>query len=104
MVQYYDRVVRLDPHAQDLSRFFPVPSLAHYAGGSGGQPTATRDALLAWVGNGTAPNSLLIKFTDPEGQEQTRIACPYPERPVWKEGESGKHGNVLDSWQCEEQA
>ncbi|KAH7121500.1 Tannase/feruloyl esterase [Dactylonectria macrodidyma] len=37
-VDYYGRILDLDPQAQDFYRFFHVPGLAHCARGGGGQP------------------------------------------------------------------
>ncbi|RYP41881.1 hypothetical protein DL767_000710 [Monosporascus sp. MG133] len=80
-VHYYNRALKLDPNAQDFHRFFEVPGLAHCAGGKGGQPTVTWDALVAWVENGDEPDSMPILFENPQGQSQDRILCPCPQRP-----------------------
>ncbi|RYP14008.1 hypothetical protein DL765_006611 [Monosporascus sp. GIB2] len=80
-VHYYNRVLELGPNAQDFYRFFGVPGLAHCAGGKSGQPTATWDALVAWVENGDEPDSMPILFENPQGPIQDCILCPYPQRP-----------------------
>ncbi|KAH7121807.1 Tannase/feruloyl esterase [Dactylonectria estremocensis] len=103
-VDYYNRILGLDPQAQDFYRFFEVPGLSHCAGGSGGQPTATWNALLTWVENGTAPDSLPINFTDPDGNEQSRILCPYPKRPTMSEEGNGKRVPDLEDWECKNAA
>ncbi|KAH6658969.1 Tannase/feruloyl esterase [Truncatella angustata] len=79
-VDYYDRVLKVTPNAQDYFRFFEVPGLAHCSGGSGGQPTATFQALVDWVENGIVPETLPISFNDTAGVLNTRILCPYPEK------------------------
>ena len=72
--------MELDANPQEFFRYFEVPGLAHCAGGVGGQPTATFQALVDWVGNGVAPETLPIKFNDPAGTEYERILCPYPSK------------------------
>ncbi|KAK2598475.1 hypothetical protein N8I77_011888 [Diaporthe amygdali] len=77
---YYDRAIKHTPDVKDFFRYFEVPGLAHCAGGSGGQPTATFQALVDWVENGVVPATLPIKFNDTAGTEYDRILCPYPEK------------------------
>ncbi|PSN64164.1 tannase and feruloyl esterase [Corynespora cassiicola Philippines] len=77
---YYRRVMELDANPQEFFRYFEVPGLAHCAGGVGGQPTATFQALVDWVENGVAPETLPIKFNDSAGTEYERILCPYPSK------------------------
>ena len=80
MEHYYDQVLEKDPNAQDFYRFFQVPGLAHCSGGNGGQPTATWDALLAWVENGTAPDTLPIHVQN-DFIDEDRVLVPYPKKP-----------------------
>ncbi|KAH8725721.1 Tannase/feruloyl esterase [Phaeosphaeriaceae sp. PMI808] len=77
---YYDRATNFTPDVKDFFRYFEVPGLAHCAGGSGGQPTATFQALVDWVENGVVPETLPIKFNDTAGTQYDRILCPYPEK------------------------
>lgn len=77
---YYDRAMKLTPDVKDFFRYFEVPGLAHCAGGSGGQPTATFQALVDWVENGLVPETIPIKFNDTAGTQYERILCPCPEQ------------------------
>jgi len=61
-------------------RHFEVPGLGHCAGGRGGHPTTTFDALRDWVENGIVPETLPISFSDEKGVVNKRILCPYPQK------------------------
>jgi feruloyl esterase len=50
--------------------------------GPGGQPTTTFDALVAWVENGTVPETLPVSFAH-NGTTFDRILCPYPLMAVY---------------------
>ncbi|PKX90532.1 tannase and feruloyl esterase [Aspergillus novofumigatus IBT 16806] len=78
--EYYDRATEQTPNIKDFFRYFEVPGLAHCAGGVGGQPTATFQALVDWVEKGVAPDTLPINFKDTNGTQYERILCPYPEK------------------------
>jgi hypothetical protein len=69
--------------AHSFFRFFEVPGMSHCAGGKGGHPFTVFDALVAWVENGTAPDTLPIAFTDSAGKTNNRILCPYPKRAAY---------------------
>ncbi|OBT58782.1 hypothetical protein VE04_01151 [Pseudogymnoascus sp. 24MN13] len=75
---YYNEVTKLDSNVHDFYRYFEVPGLQHCALGNGGQPTAVFDALVAWVEDGIAPDSLPVKPTGLDGTAIDRILCPYP--------------------------
>ncbi|KFY61657.1 hypothetical protein V496_04933 [Pseudogymnoascus sp. VKM F-4515 (FW-2607)] len=75
---YYNEVTKLDPNVHDYYRYFEVPGLQHCANGNGGQPTAVFDALVAWVEDGIAPESLPVSPTGLDGTAIERILCPYP--------------------------
>ncbi|KFX99219.1 hypothetical protein O988_03980 [Pseudogymnoascus sp. VKM F-3808] len=75
---YYKEVTKLDPDVQDFYRYFEVPGLQHCSGGNGGQPTTVFEALVAWVEDGIAPESLPVKPTSDNGTVLERIVCPYP--------------------------
>lgn len=85
-MDYYNRVLQVSPDAQDFFRFFQVPGLAHCSGGNGGQPTATFQALVDWVENGTVPHTLPIRFNDTNGALNERILCPFPTKATLKPG------------------
>ncbi|KFX96597.1 hypothetical protein V490_03250 [Pseudogymnoascus sp. VKM F-3557] len=75
---YYKEVTKLDPNVQDFYRYFEVPGLQHCSGGNGGQPTTVFEALVAWVEDGIAPESLPVKPTSDNGTILERIICAYP--------------------------
>ncbi|KAL1879260.1 hypothetical protein Daus18300_001839 [Diaporthe australafricana] len=77
---YYDRAMEQTPDVKDFFRYFEVPGLSHCSGGSGGQPTATFQALVDWVEKGVVPETLPIEFNDTAGTQYERILCPYPEK------------------------
>ncbi|KAM0229144.1 hypothetical protein ACHAPO_010174 [Fusarium lateritium] len=79
--QYYDDVLKNDPDAADFYRLFEVPGLAHCSGGNGGQPTATWDALVAWVEDGKPPSTLPIGVKDGNGKISERKLRPYSKKP-----------------------
>ncbi|CAI7620554.1 unnamed protein product [Penicillium viridicatum] len=93
---YYRQVSDLFPDIQDFYRYFEAPGLGHCAGGNGGQPLTTFDALRSWVEEGIAPEALPANFNGIGGVEQGRILCPYPAKAVYR------GGNVSDakSFKC----
>ena len=65
--------------AADFVRVFPVPGMAHCAGGPATDQFSTLDALVAWVEKGIAPDRILA--TAGPGSPwpgRTRPLCPYP--------------------------
>jgi feruloyl esterase len=84
-VDYYNRVLKLDPHAAEHYRLFLAPGVTHCGLGSTGfDPTETvLGALKAWVENGTVPDRLagVAVAVAPSDSSTTRTAylCPYPE-------------------------
>ena len=83
-VDYYNRVLELDPHAADYYRFFLAPGVTHCGFGPGFDPAQTVfGTLQAWVENGTVPDHLegVAVAVAPSNTSTTRTAylCPYPE-------------------------
>ncbi|KAJ4992306.1 feruloyl esterase b precursor [Stagonosporopsis vannaccii] len=78
--RYYDSVARLDPDVHSYYRLFEAPGVGHCAGGLGGKPNGVFAALVAWVENGTVPDSLV--GTTPTNK--TTLLCPYPKQAVFK--------------------
>jgi feruloyl esterase len=102
----YDEIVQASANleeAQEWTRLFPVPGISHCGGGVGPQdvPMRALDALVAWVEDGEAPDSLV--GTRPS-DGRTFLLCPYPQRSVFKGGLNNPQGlNVNDAsnWVCE---
>ncbi|KAK2029738.1 tannase and feruloyl esterase [Colletotrichum zoysiae] len=82
-LEYYQKVLALQPDAPDFYRYFQVPGLEHCWGGRGGQPIALFDQLRLWVEKGTIPESSPITITKPDNTGEDRILCPYPENAVF---------------------
>jgi feruloyl esterase len=81
-IDYYDRVVATmggDKDTQEFMRLFMAPGVAHCAGGYGPQPTGQLEALIAWVEEDEAPETLTAVLRDSNGNSiRTRPLCPYP--------------------------
>ncbi|KAJ5021195.1 Tannase/feruloyl esterase [Bipolaris maydis] len=75
---YYDAVKEISPNVHDFFRLFEAPGLSHCTGGAGGQPLGVMDALVKWVEQGVAPDSLDAVNT----VNKTNLLCPYPQRAV----------------------
>jgi hypothetical protein len=67
---------------QDFYRLFRAPGVAHCGGGAGPQPQGLFDALVNWVENGVAPETILASRTA-SGVTTTRPLCPYPQTAIY---------------------
>ncbi|KAH6685823.1 Tannase/feruloyl esterase [Plectosphaerella plurivora] len=83
-VHYYDQVIEKNAAVHDFYRLFEVPGLRHCSGGNGGQPTAVWEALVAWVEQGQAPDTVPIQVTN-EFVDEERTLRPYPSKPYSSE-------------------
>jgi hypothetical protein len=65
--------------AANFVRVFPVPGMAHCAGGAATDQFNTFEALVAWVEKGVAPDQILAT-AGPRSPwpGRTRPLCPYP--------------------------
>ncbi|KAF2139460.1 uncharacterized protein K452DRAFT_232760 [Aplosporella prunicola CBS 121167] len=99
---YYDTVSEVIPEVHDFYRLFEVPGLSHCSGGMGGQPTTIFDQMVAWVENGTVPDTIPVNFKDGQGKTQNRILCPYPQKAQFNStcGDSSK----AECFHCSESA
>jgi feruloyl esterase len=81
-VDYYTRVQQQMGGAKKTSEFvrlFMAPGVAHCGGGAGPAPTGQLEALLAWVEEGKAPESLTATRRDQGGAvTRSRPVCAYP--------------------------
>jgi feruloyl esterase len=81
-VDYYTRVQQEMGGAKKVSEFirlFMAPGVTHCAGGAGPQPTGLMEALLAWVEEGRAPETLRAARRDQAGTiTRSRPLCQYP--------------------------
>jgi feruloyl esterase len=81
-VDYYTRVQHQmggAKKAAEFVRLFMAPGVTHCAGGAGPQPTGLMEALLAWVEEGRAPETLPAVRRDQTGAiTRSRPLCQYP--------------------------
>jgi hypothetical protein len=81
-IDYYTRVQERMGGAKKTAEFirlFMAPGVAHCAGGAGPAPTGQLEALLAWVEEGKAPDTLLATRRDQSGAvTRSRPLCAYP--------------------------
>lgn len=81
-IDYYKRVQEKTGGAKKTSEFarlFLAPGVGHCAGGTGPQPYGQLDALLSWVENGKAPETLTAARRDQTGAiTRSRPLCRYP--------------------------
>lgn len=92
-VRYYDRVRQTVANAEEFSRLYMVPGMAHCAGGPGvdqfGQTasgivpaepkTDIFRALMAWSEKGVAPQDITAAKLNGTTVTRTRPLCPYPQ-------------------------
>lgn len=87
-IQYYDRVVeRMGGRkaTEKFMRLFMAPGVGHCGGGPGPPPSGHLDALLRWVEQGKAPDSLTAIRRDATGAViRSRSLCPYPQVARYK--------------------
>jgi hypothetical protein len=95
-LQYYTRVLGLDPKAADFYRFFAAPGVAHCSGGPGAQPTDPLAQLVSWVEAGEAPGTLGAERTV-DGVRWERELCLFPLSSIYKGGDPA----VAASYSCE---
>jgi hypothetical protein len=80
-IDYYDAVTQElgggYRRTQQFARLFMVPGMGHCSGGNGPQPQGLFNAVVDWVEQGTAPDTILASKPIPGGT-QTRPLCPYP--------------------------
>ncbi|KAM5354720.1 hypothetical protein ACJ41O_001367 [Fusarium nematophilum] len=66
-IDYYERVLEGDSDAADYYRFFEAPGVGHCGGGNGWFPGGGFDALVKWVEEGIAPETLDAETVGTEG-------------------------------------
>jgi hypothetical protein len=81
-IDYYDAVTRAlgggYKRTQTFARLFMAPGVGHCGGGTGPQPQQLFDAVVNWVEQGEAPDTILAARTSGGVVTQTRPLCPYP--------------------------
>ena len=80
-IDYYRRIQEQMGGAaktSDFIRLFMAPGVAHCGGGAGPAPTGQLDALVKWVEEAKAPDTLPAVRRDPSGAVRSRPLCQYP--------------------------
>ncbi len=90
---WYERVQAANQgHAAAFARYFPVPGMNHCSGGPSTDQFDMLSALVAWVEQGKAPDSIVAAARGPGNPggvnpevpanwspQRTRPLCPYPQ-------------------------
>jgi feruloyl esterase len=81
-IDYYQRVQRQMGGAESVAKFarlFLAPGVGHCGGGPGAPPSGQFDAVVRWVEEGKAPDTLNAVRRDPSGAVvRTRPLCAFP--------------------------
>jgi len=81
-IDYYTRMSRRMGGAEisaQFFRFFLAPGVGHCSGGAGPNPTGQLDALVTWVEDGKAPETLNAERRGTGGApNRSRPLCQYP--------------------------
>ena len=81
-IDYFTRVQQAMGGAQktaEFLRFFLAPGVAHCGGGTGPAPSGQFEAMVAWVEQGNAPETLEAVRRDQSGAVvRSRPLCQYP--------------------------
>src|SRR5262249_38750856 len=86
-IDYYTRVQQEmggPKKTSEFVRLFMAPGVGHCGGGSGPAPTGTLEALLAWVEEGKAPDTLPAVRREQAATTRTRPLCQYPQVAKYK--------------------
>jgi hypothetical protein len=73
---------------QKFYRLFRAPGVAHCGGGVGPQPQGLFEALVDWVENGDAPETITAAVTTNGTVTRTRPLCPYPQTALYNDSGS----------------
>lgn len=103
-IDYFERVVEEmggQSHAADFIRFFTAPGVGHCGRGAGPQPYGQLEALIEWVENGNAPETLPAAIRNSSGDiTRSRPLCPYPLTAVY---EGSGSTDQADNFSCRAQ-
>jgi hypothetical protein len=108
-VDYYSDVVSttfagdLD-RAREHTRLFMFPGMGHCGGGAGPNEWDPLAPLVAWVENGTPPDSVVARHATNGVADNERRVCAYPERAVYTGPAGGRNERanwVARNFSCE---
>ena len=87
-IDYFTRVQERSggpAKAAQFARLFMAPGVAHCGGGAGPAPSGQFDAVVKWVEEGKAPDTLAAVRRDQSGAvTRSRPLCPYPQVARYK--------------------
>lgn len=90
--------------AGDNARLFLAPGMGHCSGGRGPNTWDKLTALVDWVENGTAPDSIIATHSSGGQIDNERLLCPYPQRARYR-GPAGGENNpanwVAENFTCQ---
>ncbi|EFY93649.1 feruloyl esterase, putative [Metarhizium acridum CQMa 102] len=92
---YYNKVEARHASVRDFYRFFFAPGVAHCGYGHGLLPEDPFSALIDWVEDGKAPDTLSAATAD---GSYRRNLCPYPQVPAYRGGDPAK----ASSFHCQD--
>jgi feruloyl esterase len=79
-VEYYERAADANGRTStDFMRLFMIPGMAHCGGGLGPDQYDAVTAVIDWVEQGTAPDSLIARKLVGGQVTRSRPLCPYPQ-------------------------
>lgn len=84
-VEYYQAVQRtMGPQVGDFFRLFMMPGVFHCAGGPGCDTAPRLAALIRWVEEGLAPETIVATKRLPDDRIRSRPLCPFPQVARYK--------------------
>ncbi|KAL2870725.1 Tannase/feruloyl esterase [Aspergillus lucknowensis] len=102
LLKYYhsveEKLNNTTTNINDFYRIFTAPGVGHCHGGVGPQPLNAMTALVDWVENGIAPETLPVQSNTVNGKVALRDLCLYPKKPVYNEGDD----NSQRSFSCKD--
>ena len=79
-VHYYESALKKNgPETPEFLRLFMVPGMQHCAGGVGPDQYDAVSAVVDWVEQGAAPDSLIARKLSRGTVVRSRPLCPYPQ-------------------------
>lgn len=103
-VQYFNAMVGTTyggqmSAAMDSTRLFLVPGMGHCGGGPGPNNWDKLPALIDWVEQGKAPDSITATHSSNGRVDNERLLCPYPQQSIFT-GPAGGADNPAN-WKAE---
>lgn len=108
-IDYYNDVVKTTfagnlAKARERARLFMFPGMGHCGGGAGPDQWDPLSPLVAWVENGTPPESVVARHETNGAVDNERRVCAYPERAVYTGpagGENERANWAARNFSCE---